>query len=505
MSMFWRARRSGYARALCALGLASSLAIGCGGDDGGGGGNAGTGLAGGGAGGTGGVAGVMVTGGMGGGGGTTGGVGGVMVTGGMGGMGGGAGGMTGGMGGMGGGGAGGMGGGPATACSAPTPNATVGNTCPGGAPPALKLTMVVDGLASPTFVTQAPGDLSRLYVLEQAGVIRVVKDGVLSPTAVMELGSMVNASGVAIINYAEAGLLGMAFDPNFETTQRFWISYSRGANHEMVVVEYTMTNPDSVDAASGTEVLAVPQVSFNHKGGMLAFGSDGCLFFGTGDGGSEDDPMNTGQGTGDELSVMLRIDVDKHPTPAPGNLTGNIWSTGLRNPWRFSFDRMTGDLYMGDVGQGPVMGFEEVNVEPRGVSGRNYGWSDAEGTTKCNVGDCSAFTVPATDYPTVPTGANSVIGGYVYRGSAIPGLVGRYVYADWSERKIKSFVYSGENAGEPTICDEHDTNLTVAQKVRSFGEGLDGEIYVLAAGAGSGGLSGGGLNEAGFLYRIDAM
>ena len=361
--------------------------------------------------------------------------------------------------------------------------------------------MVTTGLVSPTFVLQAPGDLSRLYVLEQPGTIRVIKDGTLAPTPVMDLGGMVNSSGVAIISYSEAGLLGMAFDPNFETTKRFWISYSRGSAHEMVVVEYTMDNPDMVDAASGTEVLAVPQKSFNHKGGMLAFGADGCLYFGTGDGGNEDDPSGTGQGTNDELSVMLRIDPDTGAA-APGNQTARIWSTGLRNPWRFSFDRMTGDLYIGDVGQGPVMGFEEVNVEPRGVAGRNYGWSIAEGRTVCN-GDCSALTVPATDYPTTD-GANSVIGGYVYRGTAIPGLVGRYVYADWTERKIKSFVYSGEMDGQPTICDEHDTNLTVSQKVRSFGEGLDGEIYVLAAGAGSG-LGGAGLDEAGFLYRIDAM
>jgi glucose/arabinose dehydrogenase len=270
----------------------------------------------------------------------------------------------------------------------------------------------------------------------------------------------------------------------------------------MVVAEYMMTSPDATDASSGTDVITVPQFSFNHKGGMLAFGPDGCLYFGTGDGGQEGDPNNTGQGTNDELSVMLRIDVDNPSTPAPGNQAGNIWSTGLRNPWRFSFDRMTGDLYMGDVGQDSGSGFEEVNVEPKGVSGRNYGWSVAEGKTVCN-GNCAGFSLPAAEYP-ISNGANSVIGGYVYRGTMIPGLVGRYLYADWTERKIKSFIYSGDDGTSPTICDAHDTNLTVGQKVRSFGEDLDGNIYVLAAGSGSG-LGGAGLNEAGFLYRIDAM
>jgi glucose/arabinose dehydrogenase len=233
---------------------------------------------------------------------------------------------------------------------------------------------------------------------------------------------------------------------------------------------------------------------------MIAFGPDGCLWLGTGDGGNEGDPSGTGQGTNDELSVMLRIDPETGMA-APGNQSGRIWSTGHRNPWRFSFDRMTGDLYMGDVGQDGGSGFEEVNVEPKGVGSRNYGWSIAEGR-ECGA-NCAGLTNPATEYP-ISGGANSVIGGYVYRGTAIPALVGRYLYADWTERKIKSFIYSGEMDGQPTICDEHDTNVTVGAKVRSFGEDLDGNIYVLSGGMGSG-LGGASLNEAGTLYRIDAM
>ena len=169
-------------------------------------------------------------------------------------------------------------------------------------------------------------------------------------------------------------------------------------------------------------------------------------------------------------------------------------------------------MYIGDVGQDQGTGFEEVNVEPAGTPGFNYGWhapslpSPYQGP--CS-GDCGGTRGPAVAYP-ITASANSVIGGYVYRGSAIPGLVGRYVWADWSERKIKTFVYSGENAGQPTVCDEYDTGLMVPEKVRSFGEGLDGEIYVVAAGTASSQLAGvdmGGaaVNTPGPLYRIDPM
>jgi glucose/arabinose dehydrogenase len=382
---------------------------------------------------------------------------------------------------------------PAT-CSAPTPNATVGNECKGTPPPAIKLTMITNMLEAPTFLTQAPGDPSRLYVLEQSGSIRVIKDGQLSAEPFMDV--PVTTGGIAG-TYTEAGLLGMAFDPNFEQTKRFWLNYSGDASYTTMIMEYMMTDPDKLDASSGVEVLTVPQLSFNHKGGMIAFGHDGCMYVGMGDGGNENDTQGTGQGTEDHLSVMLRIDVDNYPTPAPGNLDGHIWSTGLRNPWRFSFDRQTGDLYIGDVGQDML---EEIDIEPKGVMGRNYGWSVAEGKSVC-MGDCTGMTPPALDYPISPN-ANSVIGGYVYRGSAMPDMVGRYIWADWTERQIKTFIYKGETDGEAEICDEADTGVTVAEKVRAFGEDLAGEIYVMAAGTGTG-LSGGSPTAQGTLYKIE--
>ena len=391
-------------------------------------------------------------------------------------------------------------------CGMPVKNATVGNACKGTPAPGIKLTMIAMGLQSPTFVTQAPGDATRLYVLEQAGTVRVVKDGVLSPTPLLDLKGLsgagaIGSAGIAGI-YTETGLLGMAFDPNFATNKRFVLNYTKGAAANTSIISYTLSDPDKIDVNSGKELLSVMQVSnYNHKGGMVAFGKDGCLYIGMGDGGNEDDsPQMTGQGTADQLSVMLRVDVDKYPTPAPGNLKDHIWSTGLRNPYRFSFDRMTGDMYIGDVGQGPVMGFEEVDIEPAGVSGRNYGWSIAQGKTGCS-GDCSMMTKPAIDYPTTG-GANSVIGGYVYRGSKMPEMVGRYIYADWTERKIKTLIYKGETAGQPDICDAGDTGVTVTEKVRGFGEDNAGEIYLVAAGSG-GGTAGATLTLPGKLYRID--
>jgi glucose/arabinose dehydrogenase len=308
-------------------------------------------------------------------------------------------------------------------------------------------------------------------------------------------------------SYGEGGLLGMVFDPNFATTKRVWFSYTATAP-EFVVAEFTMDNPDSLDPATFKELLTFPQYGFfpgsqatNHTGGMLAFGPDGCMYISRGDGGGENDRQMSGQKTSDDLCSILRIDPDNYPAAAPGNHEGHVWNYGFRNPWRFSFDRMTGDLYIGDVGQDVGSGFEEVNVEPRGVPGRNYGWSEMQGSTLC-TGTCDGMNAPALEYGITNT-ENSVIGGYVYRGAAIPGLQGRYVWADWTEREIKTFVYSGDSNGAATICDEHATGVVVPEKVRSFGEGLDGEIYVVAAGAPTGGLTSAGLSEAGKLYRID--
>lgn len=400
----------------------------------------------------------------------------------------------------------------ASGCGTPTKNPMIGNACPGSPPPALKLTEITAGLQSPTFVMQAPGDPSRFYVLEQQGTVRVVKDGQLLPEPFIDLrdlsGAPVNNTEILPGSYGEGGLLGGAFDPRFEETKRFWLSYTK-PGPAFTVAQFELTDPDKADVTNYKELLTFPQYGFfggdetNHVGSMLAFGPDGCMYVSRGDGGGENDRQMSGQKTSDDLCSILRIDVDTYPTAAPGNLEGHVWNYGFRNPWRHSFDRETGDLYIGDVGQDANSGFEEVNIEPRGEMGRNYGWSVAQGSTTCE-GDCGSMTKPALEYPITGV-TNSVIGGYVYRGTKIPGLVGRYLWADWTERVIKSFVYKGEANGQAEICDAADTTITVPTKVRSFGEGLDGEIYVVAAGAPTNGLTSAGLTEAGTLYRIDAM
>lgn len=399
----------------------------------------------------------------------------------------------------------------ASACKMPEPNGKAGNKCPGSPPPALQLTEIVSGLLSPTYVLQAPGDDSRFYVLEQRGTVRVVKDGALLPEPLIDLrdmnGAPVNNSTI-LPSYGEGGLLGAAFDPRFSETKRLWLSYTKpGPGYN--IVQFVLDDPDKLDVTNYKEILSFDQYGFipgqqatNHVGSMLAFGPDGCLYVSRGDGGGENDRQRSGQDTSDDLCSILRIDVDKYPEPAPGNLDGHVWNYGFRNPWRYSFDRETGDLYIGDVGQDVGTGFEEINIEPRGTNGRNYGWSVAQGSKTCE-GDCSKMIKPALEYGITNT-QNSVIGGFVYRGKKIPDLVGRYVWADWTERKVKTLVYKGDNNGQAEICDAFDTEITVPTKVRSFGEGNDGELYIVAGGAPSAGLTSAGLMEAGALYRIDA-
>ncbi|HET8935112.1 MAG TPA: PQQ-dependent sugar dehydrogenase [Polyangiales bacterium] len=398
-----------------------------------------------------------------------------------------------------------------SACKMPERSTQPGNKCPGSPPPALQLTEIVSGLVSPTYVLQAPGDDSRFYVLEQRGTVRVVKDGMLLPEPLIDLrdldGAPVNSSTI-LPSYGEGGLLGAAFDPRFSETKRMWLSYTKpGPGYN--IVQFVLDDPDKLDVTNFKEVLSFQQYGFipgtqatNHVGSMLAFGPDGCMYVSRGDGGGENDRQMSGQNTKDDLCSILRIDVDKYPEPAAGNLDGHVWSFGFRNPWRYSFDRETGDLYIGDVGQDVGTGFEEINIEPRGESGRNYGWSVAQGSKTCK-GDCANMTKPALEYGITDT-KNSVIGGYVYRGKKIPALAGRYVWADWTERKVKTLVYKGEKDGQAEICDAYDTEITVPTKVRSFGEGNDGELYIVAGGAPSAGLTSAGLMEAGSLYRIDA-
>jgi glucose/arabinose dehydrogenase len=387
-------------------------------------------------------------------------------------------------------------------CVPATKNTTVGNSCPGTAPPALKLTQIATGFAAPTFVTPAPGDPERLYVVEQqSGLVRTVKDGVIEATPFLNIKSILGGGGLS----SEQGFLGLTFDPNYETSRRFFIKYSgKTGNGRHVVAEYKVGSNGVADPDSARIIVEFDHLDSvgNHNGGMVAFGPDGCLYVAVGDGGGTGpDPHGKGQDPSDLFGNILRLDVDRFPAPAPGNLPApanpHVWSYGLRNPWRFSFDGANGDLYIGDVGEG---GWEEVDVEPRGTVGRNYGWPIMEGA-HCYHGetcDLSSLTLPAADYENPRDGDvyHGVIGGYVYRGTKIPGMMGRYVYTDMTTKKILSFVYKGETDGKPDICDAAEltgVGESASGNIVSFGQDLAGEVYFVTQ------VNGG----PGSLYRID--
>ncbi len=340
--------------------------------------------------------------------------------------------------------------------------------------PRLQLTAVVRDLDHPLFVGAAPGDTSRLYVVEQGGRIRLVKDGAVAATPFLDLSGAISAGG-------ERGLLGLAFHPQYPTTGRFFVNYTDRAGNT-VVAEYrrSAADPDVGEPVATRIFFTVTQPFANHNGGMLAFGPDGLLYVGLGDGGSGGDPMNNAQRLDTKLGKILRIDVDAYPTPPAGNVIGgdpDVWDFGLRNPFRFSFDRDTGDLYIGDVGQER---FEEIDFEPPATGKHNYGWRITEGThcfdppSGCNL---TGVTLPVAEYG--HDDGCAVIGGYVYRGTRIPGLVGRYLYADFCSNRIWSFVRDGARlTSQVELTDDLDPTHALGG-VTSFGEDAAGELYVV--------------------------
>jgi glucose/arabinose dehydrogenase len=318
----------------------------------------------------------------------------------------------------------------------------------------LTLELVAAGLQQPVFAAAPTGDFSRVFVVEQPGRIRIVRDGNLLPTPFLDLTGQISAGG-------ERGLLGLAFHPDFATNRRFYVFATVNPYLHATVRGYTAsaTNPDLADPTSATTLLTVPLIYGNHNGGMLAFGPDHMLYVAIGDGGSippawPSDPFNHAQRGDSLLGKLLRLDVDNpapplqygipagNPFVGPGNPLDEIWALGLRNPWRFSFDRLTGDLWLADVGGQR----EEVNFRPAGSpGGQNYGWSCMAGTFCVNTGACvcgdPALTMPLHEY--TATMSRAIIGGYVYRGAAIPDLRGTYFYADFSLGVIRSFQNQG--------------------------------------------------------------
>jgi len=349
-------------------------------------------------------------------------------------------------------------------------------TEPAPLPAALAVTPVVTGLASPVFLA-APANDPRLFILEQAGRIRIVENGALVATPFLDIVSQVVSGG-------ERGLLGLAFHPRYATNGFFYVNFT-GLDGHTRVMRYTVSaNRNVANAGSGKLIIQVNQPYANHNGGMIAFGPDGMLFIGMGDGGSGGDPQNHAQTRSDLLGDMLRLNVDVGDpyTPAAGNpflgslpTLPEIWAYGLRNPWRFSFDRVAGNLYIADVGQGSR---EEVNVVPATQAGLNYGWRIMEGSQCFNAISCTqtGLTLPVIDY-THADGC-SITGGYVYRGSAIPGIVGHYFYSDYCSGWLRSFRFAAGAATE-----QHDWGLSLGS-VLSFGEDSAGELYILTANGG---------------------
>lgn len=348
----------------------------------------------------------------------------------------------------------------------------------------IDLELVADGLDAPVFVTAAPGDDRRLFVVEQGGLIRVVLDGMLLEEPFLDLTGLVGAEG-------EQGLLGVAFHPLFTSNRWFFVHYT-DVNGDTRIERYSAsTDPDRADPDSWLEILFVEQPFGNHNGGMIDFGPrDGRLYIGLGDGGGVGDPGDNAQDPGTLLGSVLRIDVDQSTAGRPYRVPlGNpfvgtagarpeTWVYGVRNPWRFSFDPVNGDLYIADVGQSAR---EEVSVQPGSSGGgENYGWPIMEGA-RCHSPPAGCTTTglvpPAYDYG--HDEGCSVTGGYVYRGDAIPGLQGRYVFADLCAGWIRSFVLEG---GVTRDVRDHSAELDVGDGIVSFGRDNEGELYLVTDG-----------------------
>ena len=314
------------------------------------------------------------------------------------------------------------------------------------------LTPVAAGLDTPVGLASPPGDAHRLFVVEQPGAVRVITDGVLATTPYLDLSGPVLSGG-------ERGLLGIAFHPQFLQNGKFYVNFTRDPDGATVIAEFTAANPADATApiASRRDVLVIPQPYANHNAGWLTFGRDGKLYIAMGDGGSGGDPQDRAQNDAQLLGKLLRIDVDtrtgtkQYGIPSDNPFASSpdgasdprpeIWGKGLRNPFRFSFDSQTGDLYIGDVGQDL---WEEVDAGPN-VASMNWGWDDREGS-HCYEPMSGCMTAGRTD-PVVEhphsAGWTSVIGGTVYRGTCFPDLVGQYFYGDYAQQGLWSFKLVG--------------------------------------------------------------
>jgi glucose/arabinose dehydrogenase len=348
----------------------------------------------------------------------------------------------------------------------------------------ISLTLVASGFSHPLGIGHAGDGSGRMFIVEQGGLVKIIKSGATLTTPFL------NVAGLLKSATGEQGLLGISFPPGYGPAKPYlYINYTgtQGVGDTVIARYAVSANPDVVDATSATTVLTVVQPFTNHNGGQLAFGPDGYLYIGLGDGGSGGDPFNNAQNPGVLLGKMLRIDVVSAGTgtytiPATNPFVGNaayrpeIWTLGLRNPWRFSFDRTTGDLYIADVGQDT---YEEVDFQPAWSSGgENYGWNIMEGLHCYNAPSCNSagLTLPVAEYD--HSGGNcSVIGGSVYRGALYPALQGIYFYGDYCSGRI----WGMQRAGSTFVT---RLMLETGMVISTFGEDEEGNVYVADYNAG---------------------
>jgi len=344
--------------------------------------------------------------------------------------------------------------------------------------------IITSGLEKPIYVTHAGDGSGRLFVVEQVGRVRVIKQGVLLPEPYLDISAQVTCC-------QEQGLLSIAFDPNYDTTGRLYANYTNLAG-DTIVARFEVADPalDVADLLTVTSVISIAQPYYNHNGGQIQFGPlDGYLYIGMGDGGGIGDPDSRGQSLNTLLGKLLRIDVHDvltYSIPATNPFTQTIgvrpeiWDYGLRNPWRFSFDRANGDLYIADVG---VVCYEEINFEPAGSQGGlNYGWRWMEGLHAFNRDEAllctqpkvkpSGMVLPVVEYP--HTGYSSITGGYVYRGAEYPALVGWYIYGDFGTGQIWAVRPNASQTWSPIEL------LDTPYMLSSFGEDEKGEVYVVS-------------------------
>jgi glucose/arabinose dehydrogenase len=351
----------------------------------------------------------------------------------------------------------------------------------------LKLTQIVTGLNNPVTVAAPAGD-ARLFVVEKIGRVRLIKDGNLVATPYLDILDKINGDD------EERGLLGLAFHPRFAENGRFFVFYTSDPSGDVTVSELTATpTADTAPVSSERKLLTAPHNYGNHNGGTVTFGPDGYLYISIGDGGGSDNFLQNGQNMQSKLSKVLRIDVDSTTQPygipstnpwANGPGLPEMYAWGLRNPYRISVDPATGDLYIGDVGQGT---YEEVDYVPAGGAGKNFGWavfegpdcftSDPDGNAGCD--NPTAYAAPLVADDRRDNGHNAVVGGYVYRGTCMPDMTGQYFFGDYGSGVVRTLrVQGGAAVDQMDRTEDVDPDGLLSQQLSGFGVDGFNELYV---------------------------